>query len=59
MFIGFLLFIDSFIIVSIEALEIKSKCGVLPLITHPKAINPLYLFRFLEIVTGISNTPGT
>ena len=37
----------------------KSKCGVSPLITHPKAINPLYLFIFLEIVIGISKTPGT
>ena len=56
---GFLLITDKFIIAWVEALEIKSKCGVSPLITHPSAINPSYFLIFLEIVTGISKTPGT
>ena len=54
--IGFLLLTDKFIIAWVEALEIKSKCGVSPLITHPNAINPSYFLIFLEIVTGISKT---
>ncbi len=37
----------------------KSKCGVSPLITHPRAIKASYFLIFFEIVTGISNTPGT
>ena len=41
------------------ACEIKSKCGVSPLITQPNAMNPSYFFTFLAITTGISNTPGT
>ena len=57
--IGFLLSTESFMIALVAALEIKSKCGVLPLITQPKATNPLKFLMFLEIVTGISNTPGT
>ena len=43
---------------SVEA-EIKSKCGVCPLITHPKAKKPSYFFKFLKFVTGISKAPGT
>ena len=35
------------------------KCGVSPCITHPKAINPSYLSRRLDITTGISYVPGT
>jgi hypothetical protein len=56
---GFLLFTDKFIIAFVDALEIKSKCGVCPLITHPSARNASYFLIFFEIVTGISNTPGT
>ena len=41
------------------ACEIKSKCGVSPFITTPKAINPSYFLIFLDITTGISNIPGT
>ena len=36
------------------ALHIKSKCGVCPFITQPKAINPSKRFRFFDITTGIS-----
>ena len=36
--IGFLLVIDKSIIPFVAALEIKLKCGVSPLITHPNAI---------------------
>ena len=43
----------------VTALEIKLKCGVFPLITHPKAIKASYFLIFLAIVTGISKTPGT
>ena len=57
--IGFFDSIDSFIIASVDACEIKSKWGVCPLITHPSAINASYFFKFFEIVTGISKTPGT
>ena len=39
--------------------EIKSKCGVSPLITHPKAMKASYFLIFFEITTGISKTPGT
>ena len=44
---------------SVAALDIKSKCGVSPLITHPNAMKASYFFMFLDIITGISNTPGT
>ena len=44
---------------SVAALDIKSKCGVSPLITHPNAMKPSYFLIFLDIITGISNTPGT
>ena len=37
----------------------KSKCGVWPLITHPRAIKASNFFKCFEMVTGISNTPGT
>ena len=57
--IGFLFSIDNFIMASVEALEIKSKCGVWPFITQPNAKNPSYFLIFFDIVTGISNTPGT
>ena len=56
---GFLLSILMFIIASITDFDIKSKWAVLPLITHPIAINPSNFFIFLEIITGISKTPGT
>ena len=57
--IGFLLSIDNFIMASVDAWDIKSKWGVWPLITHPRAKKPSYFFKFLEIVTGISKAPGT
>ena len=38
--IGFLLLIDKCIIAFVDAEEMKSKWGVLPLITHPRAIKP-------------------
>ena len=57
--IGFLLTIESCIKASVVALDIKSKCGVSPLITQPNAIKPSYFFIFLDITTGISKTPGT
>ena len=57
--IGFLLLTDRFIIAWVEALEIKSKWGVSPLITQPNAINASYFLIFFEIVIGISKTPGT
>ena len=43
----------------IDAWDIKSKCGVSPLITQPRTINASYLLIFFEIVTGISKTPDT
>ena len=51
--------IDRLIIALVEASDIKSKCGVCPLITQPRAINPSNFFKFFDIVTGISKTPGT
>ena len=56
---GFPCFIEIFIIPLVVALDIKSKWGVSPLITHPKAMKPSYFFIFLDITTGISKTPGT
>ena len=56
---GFFEMTDKFIIASVDALDIKSKWGVSPFITHPNAINASNFFKFLDIVTGISNTPGT
>ena len=56
---GFLFSIDSFIIASVEAWEIKSKCGVSPFITQPSAKKASYFLIFFEIVTGISKAPGT
>ena len=44
---------------SVEAWEIKSKWGVWPFITQPKAKKASYFLIFFEIVTGISKTPGT
>ena len=44
---------------SVEAWEIKSKCGVWPLITQPKAKKASNFFKFFEIVTGISKAPET
>ena len=49
--IGFLDITERFIIAFVEACEIKSKCGVCPFITHPRAIKASYLFKFLDIVT--------
>ncbi len=57
--IGFLKLIDKSMIALVAAEEIKSKCGVCPLITHPKAIKASYFLIFFEIVTGISKTPET
>ena len=57
--IGFLESIDIFIIALVQALEINSKCGVCPLITQPSAMKASNFFKYLEIVTGISKTPGT
>ena len=57
--IGFLLIIDNFINASKVELEIYSKWGVSPFITHPKAKKPSKFFIFLAIITGISNIPGT
>ena len=57
--IGFLYSIDNFINASVEAFEIKLKCGVSPLITQPSATIASNFFICLEITTGISNTPGT
>ena len=34
--------------------HIKSKCGVSPFITHPKATNPSNFFIFFLIAIGIS-----
>ena len=57
--IGFLQATDKSIIALVEALDIKSKWGVSPLITHPNARKASYFLKFFDIVTGISNTPGT
>ena len=57
--IGFLYLTDKSIIAWVDEEEINSKCGVSPFITQPKAINASYFFIFLDIVTGISKTPGT
>ena len=57
--IGFFEFIDKFISASVEAFEIKSKWCVSPFITQPKATIASNFFKFFEIVTGISKTPGT
>ena len=56
---GFLFSTDSFIIASVEEWEIKSKWGVWPLITQPRAKKASYFLIFFEMVTGISKTPGT
>ena len=52
--IGFFDFIDKFNNAVKTELQIKSKWGVSPFITQPKAINPSKRFRFFEITTGIS-----
>ena len=57
--IGFFDLIDNFNSEIKVELQIKSKCGVSPLITHPKTIKPSNRFKFLDITTGISNVPGT
>ena len=57
--IGFFEFIDNCKIELNVDLEINSKCGVCPLITQPKAIKLSYLFKYFEIVTGISKIPLT
>ena len=57
--IGFWWSIINFMIASKVDLQINSKWGVSPLITHPKAKNPLNLFMFFFIMIGISKTPGT
>ena len=51
--------IDKSIIALVDACDIKSKWGVWPLITHPSAKKASNFFIFLDIVTGISKTPGT
>jgi len=40
-------------------MQIKSKCGVSPFITQPKAMNPSYFLIFFDIKKGISKVPGT
>ena len=55
--IGFFDLTDSLIKALIVALEIKLKCGVSPLITHPSATKPSNFLIFLAIITGISKTP--
>ena len=57
--IGFLLSTDRSIIALVDACDMKSKWGVWPLITHPRAKKASNFLIFFEIVTGISNTPGT
>ena len=57
--IGFLCKIDMLSKLSVTAIDINSKCGVFPLITQPNATTPSTLFICLDIVTGISKTPGT
>ena len=57
--IGFFDFIDKFNIEMKVELQRKSKCGVSPLITQPKTINPSNRLRFFDIITGISKVPGT
>ena len=51
--------IDNFIMALVDAWDIKSKWGVCPFTTQPRAINPSNFLKFLDIVTGISKTPGT
>ena len=57
--IGFFDLVDKFNKELNVELHIKSKCGVSPLITQPKAKNPSNRFRFFDIITGISKVPGT
>ncbi len=57
--IGLLKFIDSEIIALNVEEQIKSKWGVSPLITQPKATNPSNFLIFFLIAVGISKTPGT
>ena len=57
--IGFFALIDRFNSEIKTELHKKSKCGVSPLITHPKTIKPSNFFKFLDIITGISKVPGT
>ena len=56
---GFLLTTDKSIIALVDACDMKSKWGVWPLITHPRAKKASYFLIYFEIVTGISKTPGT
>ena len=56
---GFFVLIDKFNNEIKTELHKKSKCGVSPFITHPKTTKPSNLFKFLDIVTGISKVPGT
>ena len=57
--IGFLLITDKSIIAFVEAWDMKSKWGVWPFITQPRAKKASYFLIFFDIVTGISKTPGT
>ena len=57
--IGFFDLIDKLCKASNVEWQINSKCGVSPLITHPKAMKPSKRARFLDIITGISKVPGT
>ena len=57
--IGFLYWIDKFIIPSVADFEINSKCGVFPFITHPRAIMPSDFSISCADTTGISKIPGT
>ena len=56
---GFLALIDKFNNDIKTELHKKSKWGVSPFITQPKAINPSNRFKFLDIINGISKVPGT
>ena len=57
--IGLLNEIDIFKIASKQEEEIKSKCGVFPLMMHPKATKASNLLICFFIAIGISKTPGT
>ena len=54
--IGLLYLIDNFKIALNVDLQIKSKCGVLPLITHPKAIKPSNFLCFFYGDWNFKNT---
>ena len=57
--IGFLELIEMLIKPLKTEEQIKSKCGVSPLITQPRTTKPSYFLMFFEIITGISKVPET